>query len=39
VTFLAPLAGGASFVAGLKSGLHKFHPLTGFAFLEVEPRS
>lgn len=30
VTFLAPLAIGGGFVAGLKSGLHKFHPLTGF---------
>ena len=37
VTFLAPLAVGGGFVAGLKSGLHKFHPLTGFQkMLEVE---
>jgi len=32
VTFLAPRVGGG-FVAGLKSGLHHFHPETGFAFL------
>lgn len=37
VTFLAPLAIGDAFVAGLKSGLHKFHPLTGLQrFLEIE---
>jgi sugar lactone lactonase YvrE len=38
VTFLAPLAGGG-FIAGLKSGLHHFHPEIGdFAFLgEIEP--
>jgi D-xylonolactonase len=36
VTFLAPRAGGG-FVAGLKSGLHHFHPDSGFAFLgEIE---
>lgn len=32
VTFLAPRVGGG-FVAGLKSGLHHFHPDSGFAFL------
>jgi len=37
VTFLAPRVGGG-FLAGLKSGLHHFHPDTGFAFLsEIEP--
>ncbi|USQ95095.1 D-xylonolactone lactonase [Caulobacter sp. RL271] len=37
VTFLAPLAIGGGFIAGLKSGLHKFHPLTGLQrILEVE---
>ncbi|RRN66300.1 SMP-30/gluconolactonase/LRE family protein [Caulobacter sp. 602-1] len=37
VTFLAPLAGGGGFVAGLKSGLHRFHVATGFQrFLEIE---
>lgn len=37
VTFLAPLPAGG-FIAGLKSGLHKFHPLTGLQrFLEIEP--
>src|SRR3954470_6535080 len=36
VTFLAPRQGGG-FVAGLKSGLHHFHPDSGFAFLgEIE---
>jgi sugar lactone lactonase YvrE len=36
VTFLAPRTVGG-FVAGLKSGLHHFHPDTGFAFLgEIE---
>lgn len=30
VAFLAPLAIGGGFVAGLKSGLYKFHPLSGF---------
>lgn len=30
VTFLAPLADGSGFVAGLKSGLYRFNPLTGF---------
>jgi D-xylonolactonase len=36
VTFLAPRAGGG-FVAGLKSGLHHFHPDSGFVFLgEIE---
>lgn len=38
VTFLAPLAGGG-FIAGLKSGLHRFDPATG-AFVhhgEIEP--
>ena len=38
VTFLAPMAGGG-FIAGLKSGLHRFDPESGdFAFLgEIEP--
>ena len=37
VTFLAPLAIGGGFVAGLKSGLYKFHPLSGFqGLLQVE---
>ncbi|WP_454714212.1 D-xylonolactone lactonase [Caulobacter segnis] len=37
VTFLAPLAVGGGFIAGLKSGLYKFHQLTGFQrMLEVE---
>lgn len=35
VTFLAPLAIGGGFVAGLKSGLYKFHPLSGFKPLAV----
>ena len=36
VTFLAPLTAGG-FIAGLKSGLHKFHILTGFQhILEIE---
>jgi D-xylonolactonase len=38
ITFLAPLAGGG-FIAGLKSGLHRFDPATG-AFVhhgEIEP--
>ncbi len=36
VTFLAPLTAGG-FIAGLKSGLHKFHPLTGLQrFFEIE---
>lgn len=30
VTFLAPLADGSGFVAGLKSGLYRFSPVTGF---------
>jgi sugar lactone lactonase YvrE len=30
VTFLAPLADGSGFVAGLKSGLYRFNPLAGF---------
>lgn len=30
VTFLAPLADGGGFVAGLKSGLYRFNPLSGF---------
>jgi sugar lactone lactonase YvrE len=30
VTFLAPLAPNAGFIAGLKSGLHRFHPVMGF---------
>jgi xylono-1,5-lactonase len=30
VTFLAPLAGNAGFIAGLKSGLHRFSPVLGF---------
>ena len=39
VTFLAPHAGGGGFVAGLKSGLHRFDPATGaFVFLaQIEP--
>jgi D-xylonolactonase len=38
VTFLAPIAGGGGFIAGLKSGLHRFHPATGFRLiLEIEP--
>lgn len=37
VSFLAPLPAGG-FIAGLKSGLHKFHPLTGLSLLlAVEP--
>lgn len=37
VTFLTPLAIGGGFIAGLKSGLHRFHPLSGFQrILEVE---
>jgi len=36
VTFLAPLTAGG-FIAGLKSGLHKFHMMTGFQrILEIE---
>lgn len=36
VTFLAPLAPNAGFIAGLKSGLHRFHPaLGGFKPLAV----
>lgn len=35
VTFLAPLAVGGGFVAGRKSGLYKFHPLSGFQPLVV----
>lgn len=38
VGFLAPIAGGGSFIAGLKSGLHRFHPASGFQkMLEIEP--
>ncbi|KQV55866.1 MULTISPECIES: SMP-30/gluconolactonase/LRE family protein [unclassified Caulobacter] len=37
VTFLAPLAVGGGFIAGLKSGLYKFNLLTGFQkILDVE---
>ncbi|WP_454758728.1 D-xylonolactone lactonase [Caulobacter segnis] len=37
ITFLAPLAGGGGFIAGLKSGLYKFHQLTGLQrIMEVE---
>ncbi len=37
VTFLAPLRDGG-FVAGLKTGLHRFHPFMGFKpIIEVEP--
>ena len=35
ITFLAPLAIGGGFVAGRKSGLYKFHPLSGFQPLAV----
>ncbi|WP_421739052.1 SMP-30/gluconolactonase/LRE family protein [Caulobacter sp.] len=36
VTFLAPLGGG--FIAGLKSGLHRFHPALGFTpMMTIEP--
>jgi sugar lactone lactonase YvrE len=37
VTFLAPLPDAGGFVVGLKSGLHRFHPETGFkSLVEVE---
>lgn len=37
VGFVAPLADGG-FIAGLKSGLHRFHPVMGFRpLIEVEP--
>jgi sugar lactone lactonase YvrE len=37
VTFLAPLAVGGGFIAGLKSGLYKFNLLTGFQkILDIE---
>lgn len=35
VTFLAPLQGQDSFVVGLKSGIHSFHPVVGFRPLAV----
>ena len=37
VTFLAPIVGGTGFVVGLKTGIHRFHPATGFnPMIEVE---